>query len=94
MIERLRARLGEGAVHALALHADHRPERAQATSQSAQIKAQTSVAAKAAGKNPRSSTPVRPLWLFAEPRLLGAEPASAELKLLCGPRAHRIRLVG
>ena len=28
LIERLRARLGENAVHALALHADHRPERA------------------------------------------------------------------
>jgi protein ImuB len=28
---------------------------------------------------------VRPLWLFAEPRPLGAEPASAELKLLSGP---------
>ena len=36
LIERLRARLGEGAVHALALHADHRPERAQATSQGTQ----------------------------------------------------------
>ena len=85
LIERLRARLGEGAVHALTLHADHRPERAQATSQSAQVKAQASVAAKATGKDPRSSSPVRPLWLFAEPRLLGAEPASAELKLLSGP---------
>jgi protein ImuB len=85
LIERLRARLGEGAVHALALHADHRPERAQATSQSTQIKAQTSIAAKATGKDPRSSSPVRPLWLFAEPRLLGAEPASADLKLLSGP---------
>ena len=33
----------------------------------------------------RMSFPVRPLWLFAEPRLLGAEPRSAELKLLSGP---------
>jgi protein ImuB len=85
LIERLRARLGEDAVHALALHADHRPERAQATSQGTQVKAQTSVAAKATGKDPRSSAPARPLWLFAEPRLLGTEPASAELKLLSGP---------
>src|SRR5438105_3209443 len=29
LVERLRARLGENAVHALALHADHRPEHAQ-----------------------------------------------------------------
>jgi protein ImuB len=78
LIERLRARLGENAVHALALHADHRPECAQAS-------AQAGVATKGAGKDPRSSSPVRPLWLFAEPRPLGAEPASAELKLLSGP---------
>jgi protein ImuB len=78
LIERLRARLGENAVHALALHADHRPERAQAS-------AQAGVATKGASKDPRSSSPVRPLWLFAEPRPLGVEPASAELKLLSGP---------
>ena len=85
LIERLRARLGEGAVHALALHADHRPERAQATSQGTQ-KAQASVAAKnGTGKDPRNSAPVRPLWLFAEPRMLGAEPAAEDLKLLSGP---------
>lgn len=78
LIERLRARLGENAVHALALHADHRPECAQGS-------AQAGVALKGAGKDPRSSSPVRPLWLFAEPRPLGAEPASAELKLLSGP---------
>jgi protein ImuB len=78
LVERLRARLGENAVHALALHADHRPEHAQAS-------AQASVATKKAEKDPRSSSPVRPLWLFAEPRPLGAEPASSELKLLSGP---------
>jgi len=108
LIERLRARLGEGAVHALALHADHRPERAQGASQGTQsstrsqasvqgshasaqgshASAQGSFAAPPAGKDARStsrSSPVRPLWLFAEPRLLGAEPASADLKLLSGP---------
>ncbi len=78
LIERLRARLGENAVHALALHADHRPENAQGS-------AQASVVTKAAIKDARSSSPVRPLWLFAEPRALGAEPASAEVKLLSGP---------
>jgi protein ImuB len=78
LIERLRARLGENAVYALALHADHRPECAQGN-------AQAGVVTKGAGKDPRSSSPVRPLWLFAEPRPLGTEPASAELKLLSGP---------
>ena len=95
LIERLRARLGENAVHALALHADHRPERAQGSAQgtqvsarAAQVSAQASLAAASTGGDARSSFrvfPVRPLWLFAEPRPLGAEPASAELKLLSGP---------
>jgi protein ImuB len=40
LIERLRARLGEDAVHALALHADHRPERAQGASQGKQASVQ------------------------------------------------------
>ncbi len=99
LIERLRARLGEGAVHALALHADHRPERAQATSQSTQTGMQgtkggapanagaspTKGSVKKDERSTQGSSPVRPLWLFAEPRLLGSEPASAELKLLSGP---------
>jgi protein ImuB len=109
LIERLRARLGENAVHALALHADHRPERAQASAQSTQASARAtqastqatqasaqatqastraSLAAASTGRDARSTSrvfPVRPLWLFAEPRPLGAEPAAAELKLLSGP---------
>jgi protein ImuB len=95
LIERLRARLGENAVHALALHADHRPERAQGSAQgtkasarATQVSARANLAAASTGKDARSTSrvfPVRPLWLFAEPRPLGAEPASAELKLLSGP---------
>jgi protein ImuB len=95
LIERLRARLGENAVHALALHADHRPERAQGSVQATQgsaraahASARTSHAVAPSGRNARSTPqvyPVRPLWLFTEPRPLGAEPASAELKLLSGP---------
>jgi len=112
LIERLRARLGENAVHALALHADHRPEHAQSTQASAQAtkasvqatqasargtqastrasqaSARSSLAAASSGRDARSTPrvyPVRPLWLFAEPRPLGGEPASAELKLLSGP---------
>jgi protein ImuB len=78
LIERLSARLGVNAVHALALHADHRPERAQARTQASLVTAVEE-------RNSRSSPPLRPLWLFAEPRALSAEPASAELKLLSGP---------
>ena len=130
LIERLRARLGEGAVYALALHADHRPENAQGSARATQANAQgthasaratqmsaqatqmsaqatqasaqatqastraaqastrSSLAAASTGRDGRSTPrvyPVRPLWLFAEPRPLGAEPASAELKLLSGP---------
>jgi protein ImuB len=112
LVERLRARLGENAVHALALHADHRPEHAQSTQASAQAtkasvqatqasargtqastrasqaSARSSLAAASSGRDARSTPrvyPVRPLWLFAEPRPLGGEPASAELKLLSGP---------
>ena len=123
LVERLRARLGENAVHALALHADHRPEHAQGSAQgtkasagatqgsaqgtqasaratqgsaqgtqasarATQASARASLAAASTGRDARSTScvfPVRPLWLFAEPRPLGAEPASAELKLLSGP---------
>ena len=100
LIERLRARLGENAVQALALHADHRPERAQASAPSRQARAQTQTSARTtqastqgslavtSATDARSSlraSPVRPLWLFAEPRPLGAEPVSTELKLLSGP---------
>jgi protein ImuB len=107
LIERLRARLGENAVHALALHADHRPECAQGSAQAGAEATRSSARANLAAASPGAtrsnaraglaaaspgdarstprSSPVRPLWLFAEPRPLGAEPASAELKLLSGP---------
>jgi protein ImuB len=77
LLERLRARLGEDAVRALELRADHRPERAWG--QSARIGA---VAASA--KTPLG-LPLRPLWLLASPRPLGTDPALAQLMLLSGP---------
>ena len=77
LLERLRARLGEDAVRALELRADHRPERA--CGQTARIGA---VAASA--KTP-PGLPLRPLWLLASPRPLGADPALAQLTLLSGP---------
>jgi protein ImuB len=80
LIERLRARLGEGAVSALALHADHRPE--LAGGQTPIVSGATS-----ALKNNWSLTPLRlrPLWLMVEPRPLGADPAATSLQLLSGP---------
>jgi protein ImuB len=83
LVERLRARLGEQAVQSLALHADHRPERAQAWGTAAMTLATT-----ISSKRQRDSPPLpiaRPLWLVAEPRPLDADPATAQLQLLCGP---------
>jgi len=80
LVERLRARLGDDAVQALAMHADHRPERAWR---------QTTVISGAtpATKNTRDPAPAprRPLWLLPEPRALGADPAATALQLLSGP---------
>jgi protein ImuB len=86
LIERLRARLGESAVRALALHADHRPELAGAlTTAIAEIaplggRQQTPVEFAA-----KESLPVRPLWLLPEPYALAAGPAGAALELESGP---------
>jgi protein ImuB len=76
-IERLRARLGEDAVHALELHADHRPELAGSETTKIDRVARTAGA--------RQSFPLRPLWLLASPRALDADPAAAAVKLLSGP---------
>jgi protein ImuB len=78
LIERLRARLGEDAVHALAQHADHRPE--LATQSTVTIASNRNTTA-----GDWSPLPLRPLWLIAEPRPLGADPASTPLQLLSGP---------
>jgi protein ImuB len=77
LIERLRARLGEDAVRALELRADHRPERAGGA---------TAVIIRN-GHSERSEgpSPIRPLWLFPAPRPLGRDPAAVELELLSGP---------
>ncbi len=78
LIERLRARLGDDAVHALALHADHRPELATQS-----VTATASVRSTAAHEG--SPFALRPLWLVAEPRPLGTDPAATQLQLLSGP---------
>jgi protein ImuB len=74
LVERLRARLGEDAVQALGLHADHRPERAWNYRHDMNAKAASCVA-----------MPTRPLWLLPAPQPLDADPAAIDLKLLSGP---------
>jgi protein ImuB len=75
LCERLTARLGEDAVHALRVHADHRPEFAWRS---------TERPMKDDGAAPAAA---RPLWLLHEPRLLDAflRDARAELALFDGP---------
>ncbi len=76
LIERLRARLGEDAVRVMAQHPDHRPERAWQQSHSVgSTTLKTSLEQRAK----------RPLWLLPEPRPLGTDPVSAQMKLLSGP---------
>ena len=66
LIERLCARLGEGAIHGLALLDDHRPESTWA------VTAPPSPAARPAAVADRitSAGPQRPLWLLARPQPL------------------------
>lgn len=66
-LERLRARFGEGAVRALARHADHRPECATREGE---------VAADLAPFSPSTATgpAPRPLWLLPEPQALAERP--------------------
>ena len=80
LVERLRARLGSEAVHGLATHAEHRPERAWRTAPPG-----TASAIFAAG-----ARPPRPLWLLPAPQPLpeiAARPRYREnaLALLAGP---------
>ncbi|MDX1569215.1 MAG: DNA polymerase Y family protein [Xanthomonadales bacterium] len=70
LLERLRSRLGENAIHHLFLSPDHRPERAWHASR------QSNVSGHSAHK-----VPLRPLWLLPKPEPL----ATADLALLDGP---------
>ncbi len=74
LVDRLRARLGDGAVVGYATHAEHRPERAQ------------SEAAEAAPGTPASLPDApRPLWLLADPMSIGDALAAAPWALHDGP---------
>jgi protein ImuB len=97
LLERLRARLGDDAVHALALHADHRPERAQAhgvaqlpetAATTPRRTARAPARSGTAGRSPAADgVPViaRPLWLMSSPRRLEHGPVAADVALLSGP---------
>ncbi len=69
LLERLQARMGDALVHGLALHADHRPERAWRAGGEGSAEGATA----AAGP--------RPLWLLEPPRPVG----EGEFTLLAGP---------
>ena len=66
LIERLRARLGEEAVHGLSLAPDHRPE-------SAWCRWSDPSDLNKGGHSPSFTGILRPLWLLAEPQLLDGE---------------------
>lgn len=90
LVERLRARFGEGSVHGLSAVAEHRPERASRP---------VSPRLPAGGKSPpgvflapgmADTLPgPRPLWLLARPQALhevaGRPQCSGPLRLLAGP---------
>lgn len=69
LVERLAARLGGGAVHGLAVHSEHRPERAWRCTEPGALFPQIEV------REPR------PLWLLETPRRL----AEGDFRLLAGP---------
>jgi protein ImuB len=75
LVERLRARLGEKAVHGVAPQADHRPERAWRIT-------------RPGTKNIMAGNKPRPLWLLAQPQPLGdSRPhyRNSPLALIAGP---------
>jgi len=77
LVERLRARLGETAVHGLRIRAEHRPELASQASPMPVAPPST------------QSGPPRPLWLLAQPAALaerdGRPQRHGPLELLAGP---------
>ncbi len=76
LIERLRSRLGNAAVHGIALHADHRPECA-------------STEAEPGAKQLALDFDLRPFWLLERPQVLEEKESTpchhGPLRLLAGP---------
>lgn len=78
LLERLRARLGDAAVHGLSLRADHRPELAWNYAEPGSARSDTAAVADAP----------RPVWLLEQARDLGIEALprlGSYLSLLAGP---------
>ncbi|HEY6242057.1 MAG TPA: DNA polymerase Y family protein [Burkholderiales bacterium] len=92
LVERLRSRLGPGAVHGLASRSEHRPERASVQDSLAPGQ-RRGIAAGARRQQTCADTsaefPARPFWLLEHPRPLaevGAAPyCEGPLELLAGP---------
>jgi protein ImuB len=82
LVERLRARLGAGAVHGVAVAAEHRPEHAS-------VAREIAVDAKAARATLSGNDALRPFWLLPAPRPLEEIDAvphhGGPLRLLAGP---------
>ncbi|WP_300322030.1 DNA polymerase Y family protein [Accumulibacter sp.] len=90
LVERLRARLGKDAVHALSTVAEHRPENASRRVSPWLVKGGKSAAGlRAASGMPDTPPGPRPLWLLARPRALrevaGRPQCGGPLRLLAGP---------
>ncbi len=73
LIDRLRARLGPGAVCGLALRAEHRPESAWVATRPPPIAAPPRMAAARADSVDEAALPARPLWLLPNPQPLAAQ---------------------
>ncbi|MBV8878217.1 MAG: DNA polymerase Y family protein [Gammaproteobacteria bacterium] len=72
LIDRLCARLGEGAVHGLARRAEHRPECAWAVTSPPALAARRATTRRAAAAE-HAGPPARPLWLLPAPQPLAAQ---------------------
>lgn len=85
LLDRLRARLGDASVQRLALHADHRPERAFTPCTAVGGGASLPLTA----QEPAPHGPARPTWLLPEPLPLhvvdGTPMHGGRLTLLSGP---------
>jgi protein ImuB len=88
LLDRLRARLGEGAVMLVAPHAEHRPERAWDESRArldfSENSPQRNSRAKKVESYPAFCAP-RPVWLLAEPEPLGHRLEAQPWVLRDGP---------
>ena len=72
LVDRLRARLGDGAVTRVVPRAEHRPERASENRVRLEVPGRIASAKSTQGKDESDlAFPLRPVWLLAEPAPLG-----------------------